>query len=58
MIYTKEEFKKEFIQHMNNKSDCGIEYATFEFEAIENDIDLDIDCPYSVADECMSYWVY
>lgn len=53
---TIEDFEEEFINYMDKQSNCGVTMATAEFEAIKDDIDLNIDDPVSYADDCMSCW--
>lgn len=52
----KEIFKEKFISYMCGKSNCTHEHASFEYYAIEKDIDYHIDHPHALADDCMDCW--
>lgn len=51
------EFKKAFINYIMKQNRCTLQDAEVEFEAIKDDINLDIDEPEYLAQEVMSYWV-
>lgn len=49
-------FREQFIQEMIRLTDCGERVAEKEFDAIQDDVDLEFDCPISFAEECISAW--
>ncbi len=48
-------FKIKFISYMIGKTNTTEEHALLEYEAIKDDIEDD-ECPYYLANECISCW--